>query len=398
MPARWSGVVMGRVSVRAFPPGYGPALLAAGAAVLGVALDAAGAYTRWGYLSPPWALRLVPLAVACAALLFRRRAPLAGLALAVPAVAADLVLGPSLAVVVIFTEELYTATAHGPDRAVRWLLWAGGLAVAGLATAVLGLSGQPGDALLAAVFAALVLVWPAVGGVTIRQYRDRLAVERRYAAQVARLAALDRRDLVLAERTRMARELHDLVANHLSAIAVQSAAALSRDDPSTSLRALGVIRDNSVRGLTEMRRMIELLRDGDAGPDEPLTTSPGLDELEPLLERARRAGLAAALEVTGEPRPLPAAVDLAAYRIVRESLANTRAHAGAVAVCVRLEYRPGCLAVTVDNPLPATAPVGTAGAGGTGLVRMGERAALLGGTFTAGPDGDRWRVRADLPC
>jgi signal transduction histidine kinase len=268
-----------------------------------------------------------------------------------------------------------------------------------VAVLALGLSGGLRGAALPVVACgvAVALVWPVAGGLTARQYRERAAAERRYAEQAARLADRDRRDLVTAERTRMARELHDLVANHLSTIAVQSAAALSRPDPPACRQALGTIRDTSVQGLAELRRMIDLLGDRAAGTDEPLTTSPRLDELESLLERARRAGLAVTLEVTGAARPLPAAVDLAAYRIVRESLANARTHAGPVAAQVRLDYRPGCLAVTVDNPLPAAGHTGPY-AGGAGLVAMRERATLLGGAFTAGERDGRWRVRADLPC
>jgi signal transduction histidine kinase len=275
-------------------------------------------------------------------------------------------------------------------------------AAAPVAVLALGLSGGLRGALPVVVCgAAVALVWPVAGGLTVRQYRERAAVERRYAEQAARLADKladrDRRDLVTAERTRMARELHDLVANHLSTIAVQSAAALSRPDPPACRQALGTIRDTSVQGLAELRRMIGLFGDRAAGADEPLTTSPGLDEVESLLERARRAGLAVTLEVNGAARPLPAAVDLAAYRIVRESLANVRAHAGPVAARIRLDYRPGGLAVTVDNPVPAAGRTGPH-AGGAGLVAMRERATLLGGTFTAGERDGRWRVRADLPC
>ncbi|MFL6077506.1 MAG: sensor histidine kinase [Mycobacteriales bacterium] len=277
------------------------------------------------------------------------------------------------------------------------------LGVAGpLAVLALGLAGGARGALPVLVCAAAAVIWPVAGGLAVRRFRERVAAERRHAEQAAaRLADRDRRDLVTAkvaaERTRMARELHDLVANDLSTIAVQSAAALSRADPPACRQALDTIRDTSVRGLAELRQMVGLLRDGADRPDEPLTTSPRLDELEPLLERARRAGLAVTLEVTGEARPLPAAADLAAYRILRESLANARAHAGPVDVRVRLDYRPGGLAVTVDNPLPPAA-ARTGAVAGAGLVAMRERAVLLGGTFSAGAADGRWRVRADLPC
>ncbi|NEA29214.1 sensor histidine kinase, partial [Actinomadura bangladeshensis] len=223
--------------------------------------------------------------------------------------------------------------------------------------------------------------------------RRRAEAERERAEQVARLAELDRRAAVTAERARMARELHDVIANHLSAVALHSSAVLRVADLDRAEieRSLRVIRENSVQGLAEMRRMIGLLRDGgDADP----AARPRLAELDRLVRHTARSDLSARLEVAGEPAELPAAVELAAYRIVQESLTNALKHAGPGRAEVRVEYGRR-LVIDVSSPL------GRDGSrlpgSGSGLVGMRERAVMLAGEFDAGPDGGRWRVHAELP-
>jgi signal transduction histidine kinase len=231
-----------------------------------------------------------------------------------------------------------------------------------------------------------------VTAISVRQYRDQAAAERARAEQTARLVELDRRQAVTAERTRMARELHDVIANHLSAAAIHATAALSlhKRDPDAVEQALKVIRENSVQGLAEMRQMIDLLREG-AADDEPIRAR--LAELDQLIARARGAGLTVRLETTGEPRPLPVGVDLAAYRIVQESLTNALKH-GTGRADVAVAYGTGVVSLTVENPVNGRSAVPGAGAG---LIGMRERAALLHGQLDAGGDGTRWRVHAELP-
>ncbi|NEE16070.1 two-component sensor histidine kinase, partial [Streptomyces sp. SID7499] len=160
------------------------------------------------------------------------------------------------------------------------------------------------------------------------------------AAQTARLAEMDRTQAVAAERARMARELHDMVANHLSAVAIHSTAALSIDDPDTSRNALKVIRENSVEGLSEMRRLIGLLREG--GEDQAPAAAPTLAALDSLIEQTNvngaSGGLVCTLEDTREEAAgaLPTPVELAAYRIVQESLTNALKHAAPGPVVVRI--------------------------------------------------------------
>jgi signal transduction histidine kinase len=193
----------------------------------------------------------------------------------------------------------------------------------------------------------------------------------------------------------MARELHDVVANHLSAVAIHATAAQSIAglDEAKLAEILAVIRDNSVRGLAEMRRLVEVLRE----PDDP-ADRPRLADAVRLLETA--PGLLVKLEETGTADTLPPEVDHAAYRIVQESLTNASKHSAGGSAVVRLEYRPDRVVVTVDSSGGAVAGAGgpAVSGAGMGLRGMAERVALLGGAFSAGPHGEGWRVRAELPA
>jgi signal transduction histidine kinase len=203
---------------------------------------------------------------------------------------------------------------------------------------------------------------------------------------------------VVAERTRIARELHDIVAHSVSMIVVQAGAAeqVVEDDPVFARRALEAIRTTGTDALAEMRRVVAMLRD----TDEPgaLTPQPGLEGVAALLRDAEATGLTTSLEVTGAARELPAGVDLAAYRIVQEAVTNVRRHAGASRVAVRVAYGEDDVRVEVVDD--GRGPGEGHGVNGTGhgLVGMRERAALYGGTVAAGPaPGRGFAVRAVLP-
>ncbi|MEU1727339.1 histidine kinase [Nonomuraea sp. NPDC005692] len=375
-----------------------PPWVAAGVAfVLGALLILAGGYLRRGV--PVWVL-LVPLAITCSAVLLRQRAPLWSLALGVVAVTIDGLVGPSLATVLVFTDNLYAAALYGPARLARWLL--------GITT-VLAVVGGAVAAFIAAdwrllavmgIQAGLVLVTPVTTAWVLREQRDRAAAERARAEQVAHLAELDRQAAIAAERTRMARELHDMIANHFSAIAIQSTAALSRKDldRETVRKVMESVRENSVKGMAEMRDMIGLLREANGGREgdgpELEATRPRLADAESLVERTRRAGMAVELRVDGELREVPASVDLAGYRILQEGLTNALKH-GEAPVVVSLTYEPGEVLLTVENR------VGRRGArlpgSGAGLIGMRERASLVGGFFEAGRSGNGWRIAAAFP-
>jgi signal transduction histidine kinase len=342
----------------------------------------------------PTALFLVPLTAMCAALALRRVATRTSLAVGTVALAGDLALGASLGTVLIYTQVLYDACVYGSTRQWRILLRVG-VAVTALAAVVGMIAIQSWRGLAFALPPVLAIILPILTGISVRQYRDRANVERARAEQTARLVELDRRQAVIAERNRMARELHDVIANHLSAVAIHATAALSvrGRDPATVQQALRVIRENSVQGLAEMRQMIELLREG-GGDSEP--TRVRLAELDRLIAQCRAAGLAVRLETTGEPRPLPVGVDLAAYRIVQESLTNALKHGGGEAE-VAVGYAPERVTITVENPLRTAGGVPAVSGAGAGLIGMRERTALLHGRFDAGARNTRWRVHAELP-
>ncbi|MFG2797291.1 sensor histidine kinase [Streptomyces pseudovenezuelae] len=337
----------------------------------------------------PWPV-LLPLTVLAGCELLRRTAPRAALLTGTAAICADLVTQGNLATILMFTDVVYAAVLYGPLASARRIQWITGLlTVAG--TLVPFAVWRVPEALLIGVVVGVVAYGPAATGWIVRNHRDAAEAARLRAEQTALLAEMDRTQAVTAERARMARELHDMVANHLSAIAIHSTAALSIDEPATSREALAVIRENSVDGLAEMRRLIGILREGDHEP----SPVPTLDGLGALVDGARANGLDVTLDACHHAA-VPAPVELAAYRIVQESLTNALKHACPGPVSVSLAERDGALTVEVSSPYGDRDGPRAPGSG-AGLVGMRERAALLGGTFRAGPLGALWTVHATLP-
>ncbi|MET9606191.1 histidine kinase [Streptomyces sp. NPDC006512] len=352
--------------------------------------------SRHGF--PEWAA-LVPLLAMGSMELLRRTNPGVTLTVGTAALVADQFTVGNLATVLMYTDLMYAAALYGPPALARRLPVSTGLVTVALTIGSVAWLRTP-QALLIGVVAGIVSFGPAMTGATLRNHRDAANAARLRAEQTALLAEMDRSQAVAAERARMARELHDMVANHLSAIAIHSTAALSIDSPATSREALGVIRENSVQGLSEMRRLIGLLRDAGAGKEA--VAVPTLDGLEALLAQARTNGAASGLDfVLHDARPagqsLPAPVELAAYRIVQESLTNALKHAAPGTVTLRVASADGLLSVAVDSPYEGRHGPRAPGSG-AGLIGMRERADLLGGTFTAGPAGSVWQVRATLPA
>ncbi|MEU7060063.1 histidine kinase [Streptomyces sp. NPDC046197] len=337
-----------------------------------------------------WAV-LVPLVVTAGCELLRRTRPKAALLLGTAAVSADTMTVGSLVTVVLFTDLMYAAVLYGTDASARRLPWVTGLLTVIGAVVPVAVWRDPRGLLIGAGVGVVALA-PAATGWVVRNHRDAAEAARLRAEQTALLAEMDRTQAVTAERARMARELHDLVANHLSAIAIHATAALSLGDPKTSQESLTVIRHNSVEGLAEMRRLIGILRDGAA--DRAPAATPTLDGLGTLADGARANGLDVTLDT--DHREVPAPVELAAYRIVQESLTNALKHARPGRVSVSLTERDGVLDVRVTSPYGHRGGPRAPGSG-AGLVGMRERAALLGGTFDAGPEGALWTVRATLP-
>ncbi|MFD5322781.1 sensor histidine kinase [Streptomyces sp. NPDC127092] len=238
------------------------------------------------------------------------------------------------------------------------------------------------------------------------------------AARVSRTRLVEQEELtaeerarraLLEERGRIARELHDVVAHHMSVISIQAQVAPHLvADPSPELREnLAGIRQNAVDALTELRRVLGVLRGDGAAGDTAAgvrhAPQPTLERLGELLANVRAAGLDVTAESHGEPRPLSPGTELSAYRIVQEALSNAVRHAPGARAAVRTHYHRGGLTVRITNSAPARppgpAPAGPGGEPGHGLLGMRERTAMLGGELAAGPTPEGgWEVTATLPA
>jgi signal transduction histidine kinase len=325
----------------------------------------------------------------------RRRFPGAVLAASVAsglAVAAS-GLPPEILVMSILV-AVYSVAAYGS----RWVSLAG-LAAAELGSAAVQLTPgrfqAPTVVTNGLVIAAAWLLGHFVG------------VRRAYTARLEQTAELERaraelaRRAVVEERLRLARELHDVVAHSISVIAVQSGvgAHVANTQPEEAAKALAAIEATSRAALTELRRLLGVLRQ-EGEPQASLVPVPGLADLDALLAEVAKAGLAVRLRVEGTPSPLPAGVDLSAYRIVQEALTNVVKHAGPARAQVTIGYHDQEVTVEVtDDGRGVTAPTGDGQARvGHGLIGMRERVAVFGGDLEAGPRPDGgFRVAARLP-
>jgi signal transduction histidine kinase len=238
-----------------------------------------------------------------------------------------------------------------------------------------------------------------------RIQRAMLAERARHAEELREQEARHRiQERVQEERLRIARELHDAVGHQVALISVQAGAMsfLLSTDPDKARESLAHIQRASEAALEELRLTVGLLRQpGDSEPTEPTA---GLGRLDELISSFAATGLKVTCEVTGQARPLPEAVDLTAYRLIQESLTNTAKHAAGASASVKLTFRPGVLALAVEDDGPAATdgdgqrPRGDGGVG-HGLIGMRERAAAVGGWVSAGPcgAGGGFRVLAELP-
>ena len=245
-------------------------------------------------------------------------------------------------------------------------------------------------------------MWPellaaAAAGGYVAARRQWLAADRDRKARAEQIREEETRRRVDAERMRIARELHDVIAHSMAMINVQASAAamLLAEDPARAGAAIQAIRGASKTGLRELRAILNVLREADSGNPEP--AAPDLGSIEALAQAATAAGTPTSVQAREPAVPVPPPVALAAYRIVQESLTNVVRHAGPCAATVTVRQDGGDLLVEViDNGAPPAAafPDGT----GTGLKGMRERAAALGGSLDAGPlAGGGFAVRARLP-
>ncbi|OON71997.1 sensor histidine kinase [Streptomyces tsukubensis] len=375
------------MAVRLPRPPRDDVLIAVGGLLGGLLVWAVGLEFQGGrYLGGAWVL--VPLTVTAVAELGRRTLPRTAALVGTVMLIADQFTQGSLATYVMFSDLMYAVTLYGSAATARRMPALTGLVSVMSALGFLAWLRDAQGLLLGALIALLSFA-PACTAVMLRDHREEAVTARLRAEQTALLAEMDRAQAVAAERARMARELHDMVAGHLSAIAIHSTAALSLDDPGTSREALGVIRENSVDGLAEMRRLIGLLRDPAA--DQHPAAVPRLEELGALVAHAAEAGGGAdGLTFTlADSRPsgdvLPTPVELAAYRIVQESLTNSLKHASPGPVTVTLARGARALTIRVTSVHGDVRTGPRAPGSGAGLIGMRERVELLGGTFEAGP-------------
>jgi len=334
------------------------------------------------------ALGVVLLVAGPVALLGRRRWPLATL-LVVAAVtvlfyALGYPFGPAwLALIVAF----WTSVTGG-QRLAAWLT--AGLAIPAFValTALFGRTPVPSLGGVVAHLGWLLVVLVAAEVVRIRRER---------VLEAARTRAEEDRRRAGEERLRIARELHDVLAHNISLINVQAGVALHLMDeqPGQSRTALVAIKQASSDALRELRSVLDILRQGGDAPRSPTS---GLDSLDGLVANAAAAGLEVRTRVEGTPRPLPAGVDLAAFRIVQEALTNVTRHAGPASATVLVAYGDDDLTVQVDDDGRGHPKPGGTPGGGNGIRGMRERAAALGGDLSAGPRaGGGFRVSAHLP-
>ena len=372
--------------------------VAAGLFVLGV-LEAVFGFRDGGVgkpLSGPLAAEVLVVAGLTLPLAWRRRRPLGALAVVAVALSSQvLFLSPSAPFLVGLVPLLlltFCVAQMGGWRAGAGLgISAAALAVTSMAVPAMQAPGE-------AVFSAAVIggVWLAGRYAGGRQRRaDQMTS---YAALLEREQDRLAQEALAAERARIARELHDIVAHSVSVMGVQAGAArLSIDtDPDRARQVLLSIEQTAREAVGELRRLLGILRADDQPPD--LAPQPGLADLPGLLAQSLAAGVAATLTIVGEPVSLPAGVDLAAYRIVQEALTNVRKHAAPCTVSVRIAYVDSRVALEVRDTSTQARHPGAGKNGGHGLVGMRERAVVYGGTLEAGPDtAGGFRVSAVLP-
>ena len=357
------------------------------AALVGIGLtEVAGASDRTG---PP-AAHVVALIVLGLVVALRRTQPLLVTLAGALTVAAQCALGwaGSAAELVLFLLLVLHAGTHPDDR---WR--AAGLGALGAAFVVVVLR-DPSTVTFASALPSLVLFGAAAAG--------GVALHRRAAAAAADVAAARRaRDEQEAqaarrlghERTRLARELHDVVTHSLSVVVVQTG-ALRLDSPPEQAERLAAIEGTARSALAEMRRLLGVLR---GEPAADLTPQPGLDQLADLFSSLRGAGLTATIDHRGPARRLPPGLDLTAYRVVQEAVTNVLNHAAARSAVITLDWQPDRLVLTVTDdgtPVDRSADSG----GGRGLLGLAERISLYGGSLRHGPATPHgYQVRAELP-
>lgn len=357
--------------------------------ILSRAADEAGGFDLRLFEEVPLGVYLL-LAVSSVALLWRRSRPLIVLVVTLTASLVWDVIGyaegPSLAILI----SLYGVGRYIDDERTSPLSLAAALI---LAVANDLIESEP-VSVIGLSLALVLLAWYL--GRRVRGRREYLALLEERAEYLERERAAEAQRAVDAERTRIARELHDLVAHRVSMMTVQAGAAqtVAATDPARALRAMAAVEEAGREALDELRQVLGVLRaDRDR---EGLAPTHGLRDIPGLVAEMKSAGMDVSLSADGVPNDLPARVDLASYRIVQEALTNVLKHSGPDARAkVRLSSDDEMLTIEVTD---RGSGVSTLPGSGQGLVGMRERAALLGGSFEAGPrPGGGFRIMARLP-
>ncbi|WP_380285972.1 sensor histidine kinase [Kitasatospora purpeofusca] len=320
-------------------------------------------------------------------LLARRRHP-------VQALAAVLVLQSAIDLSTpmgIHFGAVLTVAVYSVTRNRTWQVAAGAAAATALVT-MLSQSDFPVPSAEAGIAAVASTALVAGAGLAVARWQREVDANRRLLADRA----------VAEERRRIARELHDIVAHHITTMQLMAGGARANlANPEVVREALVTLESSGRLALREMRQLLDVLRAGDEPDVSPASPQPGADDLGRLVDESRRAGLPTAFSVHGPRRPLPPTVGLTVFRIVQESLTNARKYAGPANASVLLTYRPDGVTVEVSDDgrgAPSQGAEHEPGRGGYGLIGMRERVALHGGTLAAGPRPEGgFAVVAELP-
>ncbi len=356
-----------------------------------------------GFEAPDGAGAAAGLAVMIAPLALRRRAPLAALLGCTAGLLLSRLLFDPLeqaVTLIVLSLAVYSAAMYGGER---WRNRACALSLVAITAFLVyeeNADEAPGavlqffDVLIdVALFCAMWALGSALGA---GRRRARELLER--TVELEREREENARRAVFDERVRIARELHDVVAHHVSIMGVQAGAARTviGRDRAMAKEALHSIERSSRQAVLELHRLLGFLRqDGDA---DDLAPQPGLGQLDALAAGMSDAELTVAISIDGERRPLSPTVDVSAYRIVQEALTNTLKHAGASRADVHLTYRPGELELEITDDGRGDGAAPSKATGGLGLIGMRERAGLHGGQLSAGPAaGGGFAVRVTLP-
>ncbi|MFG6444568.1 sensor histidine kinase [Microbacterium sp. P07] len=367
-------------------------------AVASAALGVSGLWNLFSFVPPdasPW-WTLVTALPACAVVLLRDRFPLAALLAATAIGLVDLATVGGLVPLLVVLDTLYVATRDAAARRRRMILFAVAVTVAAIGTAALAAVGE------VRVAAVIVLQVGALLGTTywyataVAQSRELVALHRQRAEDAEALAARAREAAVQDEREAMARELHDLVAGHVSAMAIRAEASLaSPSDGERDRGALRAVRDSGLEAHEALRSMISVLRSPSGSP-RTFALPRGRDTVAASVDAARLSGLRVTLhdEIRG---PVADPVDQAIARIVQESLANCLRHAAGAVVEVHLSEGDGEVRVRVTSQGGVALRHPPLEGSGWGLELIRERARAVGGELQAGEDGSGWTVQARLP-